>query len=66
MGKSTSSKSKEYGLSSLIDLPQEKFDAIILAVAHDKFKELNFEKIKNSETIIYDVKGVLKYYTHRL
>jgi UDP-N-acetyl-D-galactosamine dehydrogenase len=56
----------EYGLSSLIDLPNEKFDAIVLAVAHNEFKELNFEKIINSETIIYDVKRVLENYTHRL
>ena len=56
----------EYGLSSFTDLPNEKFDAIVLAVAHNEFKELNFEKLRNSETIIYDVKGVLENYTHKL
>jgi len=56
----------EYGLSSITDLPNEKFDAIVLAVAHNEFKELNFEKLRNSETIIYDVKGVLENYTHKL
>lgn len=56
----------EYGLSSLIDLPKEKFDAIILAVAHDEFKELNLQKLGGDKTIIYDVKGVLENYTHKL
>ena len=56
----------EYGLSSFTALPNEKFDAIVLAVAHNEFKELNFEKLRNSETIIYDVKGVLENYTHKL
>ena len=57
---------QEYGLSSLIDLPNEKFDAIILAVAHDEFKELNFIELGMPETVIYDVKGVLENYTHKL
>ena len=56
----------EYGLTSLKEMPKEKFDAIILAVAHDEFKKLNFEKIKRPKTIIYDVKGVLENYTHKL
>lgn len=56
----------EYGLSSFTDLPNEKFDAIVLAVAHNEFKELNFEKLRNSDTIIYDVKGFLENYTHKL
>jgi UDP-N-acetyl-D-galactosamine dehydrogenase len=36
-----------------------QFDAIILAVSHDEFKSLNWDRLKNSNTIVYDVKGVL-------
>ena len=35
------------------------YNAIILAVAHDKFKELKLDNLKKEDTIIYDVKGVL-------
>ena len=38
---------------------KNKFDAIILAVGHDEFKKLDFEKLRNKKSIIYDVKGFL-------
>lgn len=33
------------------------YDAIILAVAHDKFKELDIEALKNGNAVVYDIKG---------
>jgi UDP-N-acetyl-D-galactosamine dehydrogenase len=50
----------EYGVELQNDLPQEKFDAVILAVAHDTFKEIDFDTLKNGQTVIYDVKGMLE------
>jgi len=41
-------------------LPQEKFDAVILAVVHDTFKEIDFDTLKNGDIVIYDVKGMLQ------
>jgi len=41
-------------------LPQEKFDAVILAVVHDTFKEIDFDTLKNGDIVIYDVKGILQ------
>jgi len=41
-------------------LPQVKFDAVILAVAHDTFMEINFDTLKNGHTVIYDVIGMLQ------
>ena len=40
-----------------------KYDAIILAVAHDEFKKLSLNEIKNLEknSIIYDIKYLLNY-----
>jgi UDP-N-acetyl-D-galactosamine dehydrogenase len=35
------------------------YSAIILAVAHNDFKAINFNLCKTSETVIYDVKGFL-------
>ncbi|MCZ2085622.1 MAG: nucleotide sugar dehydrogenase [Flavobacteriales bacterium] len=49
----------EYGLESMSEIPKEKFDAIILGVAHKKFLELNLEMLKNENAVMYDVKGVI-------
>jgi UDP-N-acetyl-D-galactosamine dehydrogenase len=53
----------EYNIS-LIDEPiKEKYDAIILAVAHDKFKLLSENLIRSygkSNHILYDIKYLLK------
>jgi UDP-N-acetyl-D-galactosamine dehydrogenase len=49
-----------YQYKDLIDLLDLKYDAIILAVSHLKFKSLNFDKLKiSSDSIIFDVKGFL-------
>jgi UDP-N-acetyl-D-galactosamine dehydrogenase len=52
----------EYGIS-LLDKPfNNKYDAIILAVAHDDFKKLSFEKIKvfaKDNFVLYDIKYLL-------
>ena len=50
----------EYGLESLKSIPNAKFDTIILTVAHNKFKELDFLSLKNANAIIYDVKNFLE------
>ncbi|PXY41983.1 nucleotide sugar dehydrogenase [Flavobacterium cheongpyeongense] len=50
---------KEYGLSTIDVLPNEKFDAIVLGVAHAEFLKLDFPEIQKTNSLIYDVKGVL-------
>ena len=50
----------EYHLKTNQNLPNDTFDAIVLAVAHKEFLNLDFEKLKNKNAVIYDVKGVLK------
>jgi len=53
----------EYGIKP-IDQPVEgKYDAILLAVAHDEFKELSLEQIKafgKDNHVLYDIKYLLK------
>jgi UDP-N-acetyl-D-galactosamine dehydrogenase len=49
----------EYGIDLLNELPHQKFDAVILAVAHNQFKEINFDTIVNGHSVVYDVKGML-------
>jgi UDP-N-acetyl-D-galactosamine dehydrogenase len=48
----------EYKLP-LIKSVSKKYDAIILAVSHQEFKDLDWEKIKHDRSVIYDVKGFL-------
>lgn len=50
---------KEYKLTTTDILPKEKFDAIVLGVAHSEFLKLDFLEIKKDNSLIYDVKGVL-------
>ena len=40
-------------------LPEEKFDTVILAVAHDAFKNIDIKSLVREEGVVYDVKGVL-------
>jgi UDP-N-acetyl-D-galactosamine dehydrogenase len=49
----------EYGLTTTNSLPNDKFDAIVLGVAHKEFSAINFELIKKEKAILYDVKGIL-------
>ena len=49
----------EYGLESTKTMPNQKFDTIVLTVAHNEFKELDFELLKQEKAVVYDVKNVL-------
>lgn len=51
----------EYNIDIIKSLSaNEKYDAIILAVAHKEFAELNLPTLKRDDTsVIYDVKGIL-------
>ncbi len=51
---------KEYGLELTEDpYGRAPYDGIILAVAHKEFLNLDFERLKTSRGIIYDVKSFL-------
>lgn len=49
----------EYGVEVFNDAPKEQFDAVILAVAHRQFLEMDVEKWVRDGGVVYDVKGVL-------
>lgn len=49
----------EYNLETTCFLPKKKYDALILGVAHKIFYEIDFSKLQNSNSILYDVKGIL-------
>jgi len=43
----------------LIDSVDKKYDVVVLAVAHNKFLSINYNKILNKNYVLYDVKSVL-------
>ena len=49
----------EYGIETVKNMPQNKFDGIVLAVSHKEFLNIDFNKYLNPKGIIYDVKGFL-------
>lgn len=49
----------EYKLVTNQIVPNQKFDAIVLGVAHREFLELDFSQLQNPKSILYDVKGIL-------
>ena len=48
----------EYGLT-LVGEPGSNYEAVVLAVAHEKFRGLDVTSLKNQNGIIYDIKGFL-------
>ncbi|MCW1963136.1 nucleotide sugar dehydrogenase [Chryseobacterium viscerum] len=56
----------EYGLEVVNEIPQEKYDAIILTVAHKQFNDLDLKNHLKENGIIYDVKGILEESHSRL
>ena len=49
----------EYGVELHNELPEQHYDAVILAVAHNEFKDLDISSISNENSVVYDVKGIL-------
>ena len=50
----------EYGIEVVNEICREKrYDSVILAVAHDEFKNLNVMDLVKEKGVVYDVKGIL-------
>ncbi|GAK97012.1 UDP-glucose dehydrogenase [Nonlabens tegetincola] len=49
----------EYKLNSTNEMPNSKFDAVVLGVSHNEFKEMDLDRFRNTNSVLYDVKGVL-------
>ncbi|RDI58381.1 nucleotide sugar dehydrogenase [Flavobacterium glaciei] len=50
----------EYALETTTVLPNQKFDAMVLGVAHKEFISLDIEGLRKDTSVLYDVKGVLE------
>jgi UDP-N-acetyl-D-galactosamine dehydrogenase len=50
----------EYNLEIITELPSEKYDAVVLGVAHAEFLNLDLRLNLKENAVVYDVKGVLE------
>ncbi len=50
---------EEYGIPVIDKLPEEKYDAAIMAVAHNEFLDFNILGCLKEKHVIFDVKGIL-------
>lgn len=49
----------EYGIIIQNSVPESRYDAVILAVAHDEFRDVDIESLKACSSVVYDVKWLL-------
>ena len=49
----------EYGVEIINELPTQKFNAVIMAVAHKEFINISIEDLCEDCYVIFDVKGIL-------
>jgi len=50
---------EEYGIKPVATLEEDKFDAILLAVAHEQFKQMDIKQIRalgKADSVVYDLK----------
>ncbi|MFV5426910.1 Vi polysaccharide biosynthesis UDP-N-acetylglucosamine C-6 dehydrogenase TviB [Acinetobacter towneri] len=55
---------KEYGIDPVASLENAKYDAIVLAVAHDQFKQMSIDEFKavaKEKYVLYDLKYILNH-----
>jgi len=50
----------EYDMKTTKEIPNDKYDAIVLAVAHKEFLQINLRSLLNANGVLYDVKGILE------
>jgi UDP-N-acetyl-D-glucosamine/UDP-N-acetyl-D-galactosamine dehydrogenase len=55
-----------YNFKVEAQIPQQAYDAIVVAVQHQEFELLDLASYSHESTVIYDVKGFLPNYTKRL
>ena len=50
---------REYGVSVLNQSKETKYDAIIVAVAHNEFIKLDIKELKTDQAVVFDIKACL-------
>jgi UDP-N-acetyl-D-galactosamine dehydrogenase len=50
----------EYNLNSSNELPDQKFDAVVLGVMHKEFLNIQISNFQKSKSVLYDIKGIYR------
>jgi UDP-N-acetyl-D-galactosamine dehydrogenase len=51
---------EEYDINLIDAIYNKKYDAIVLAVSHKEFKNIDILKLKNKKSVVYDIKDFLE------
>ena len=46
----------EFGVDMTSELPNQKFDGVIIAVPHNEFKKINISSLQSKNAIVFDLK----------
>lgn len=52
--------SEEYEIKLIADVYEKRYEAIVLAVSHAEFLALDYQKLKQKSTVLFDTKSFLK------
>lgn len=50
---------REYGIDLKSELTRKNYDAVVVAVAHNEFKEMDVNKLRNGTGVLYDIKAIV-------
>jgi len=50
---------EEYGINLKSELDKNDYDAVVVAVAHNEFKEIDINSLRNGSGVLYDIKAVV-------
>ena len=50
---------EEYGIDLKTELDKKDYDAVVVAVAHDEFKEIDINSLRNGSGVLYDIKAIV-------
>ena len=48
----------EFGVDMTSELPNQKFDGVIIAVPHNEFKKINISSLQSKNAIVFDLKNI--------
>ena len=48
----------EYGIDLIENYKSKSYKAIVLAVSHDEFKEIDIVELRGEDSVVYDIKGL--------
>jgi UDP-N-acetyl-D-galactosamine dehydrogenase len=49
----------EYGIDLISNIEGKDYDGVVVAVAHDEFKKMDINKLRNGTGVLYDIKAIV-------